>query len=221
MPCMRSMARGVRTPKIRTWPRWRPCMAYKLIWTHAHAHALVTRVTVTGWRSMRREHAIRRIYTFRLQADRHRVPSYIIRHVPVLDLFPARASFLVSAPDSLPHMPQEQRLKVSRLLCTRHITRNSLSVYYSSIQNENLDRLVSTLQRNRMEISVSIGLRDSRARYTYRSTTGLDFSWNLSNLTNATNSTIDCNPMLDNSSVRDGNIPQVLGISIGAWAVGI
>ena len=98
---MRSMARGVRTPKIRTWPRWRPCMAYKLIWTHAHAHALVTRVTVTGWRSMRREHAIRRIYTFRLQADRHihRVPSYIIRHVPVPDLFPARASFLVSAPD--------------------------------------------------------------------------------------------------------------------------
>ena len=74
-----------------------------------------------------------------------------------------------------------------------------------------------------MEISVSFGLRDSRARYTYRSTTGLDFSLDLSdnNLTNATNSTTDCNPLLDNSSLRNGNIPQVLGISIAAWAVGI
>lgn len=111
-------------------------------------------------------------------------------------------------------------------LYTPHHTELSVRILLFSPNqaNDNTDHLVSTLQRNRMEISVSIGLRDSRAHYTYRSTTGLDLSWDLSginsaNLTNATNSSTDCNLLLDNSSLRDGNIPQVLGISIAAWAV--
>lgn len=76
---------------------------------------------------------------------------------------------------------------------------------------------------NRMEISVSFGLRRSWAHYSYRSVDGLDFSWDLSdtitNLTNATNETADCNALLGDTTLKDGNIPQVLGISVCVWLV--
>ena len=188
----RSMARGVRTPKIRTCARTRT-------------------LGNPGNRYWATQRACSTPHLYLPQID----IEYLVTSLATFQAFSLRGQAFSLARQTL------SRTCRTSLLCTRHITRNSLSVYYSSLHDENLDHLVSTLQRNRMEISVSIGLRDSRARYTYRSTTGLDFSWNLSNLTNATNSTIDCNPMLGNSSVRDGNIPQVLGISIGAWAVGI
>lgn len=74
-----------------------------------------------------------------------------------------------------------------------------------------------------MEISVSFGLRRSWAHYSYRSVDGLDFSWDLSdtitNLTNATNETADCNALLGDTTLKDGNIPQVLGISVCVWLV--
>ena len=75
-----------------------------------------------------------------------------------------------------------------------------------------------------MEISVSFGLWKSWAHYTYRSVDGLDFSWefsgtNITNLTNGTNATADCNTLLGDTTLRDGNIPQVLGISVCVWLV--